>query len=94
METKAIPNSSSQKKRQILRAMQDSDRWVVRMEYVDQRGVRTVRYVSPYKFSGETNFFGLCLSRESVRQFDLQRCENITLMPASEVLMPVQLQVL
>ena len=74
------------------RAMQDSDNYVIEMDYADADGNRTHRVVSPIRFVGGQRFLGLCLCREEPRQFQLSRCENIRLLPAAEVLMPVPMQ--
>ena len=71
------------------RAMQDSDTFVIQMDYCDAAGKRTTRYVSPIRFVGSNRFLGLCLCREAPRQFQLDRCENIRLIPSCEVLMPM-----
>mgnify|MGYP003327921461 CR=1 FL=1 len=70
------------------RAMQDSDRYVIEMDYADAKGNRTHRFVSPIRFMGSYRFLGLCLCREQPRQFQLSRCKNIRLVPACDVLMP------
>ena len=74
------------------KAMQDSDNYVIEMDYADAKGNRTHRVVSPIRFMGSYRFLGLCLSREQPRQFQLSRCKNIRLIPACEVLMPVAMQ--
>ncbi len=71
------------------RAMQDSDNYVIEMDYCDATGKRTRRVVSPIRFVGSQRFLGLCLCREAPRQFQLSRCENMRLIPATEVLMPM-----
>jgi predicted DNA-binding transcriptional regulator YafY len=71
------------------RAMTDSDRYVIEMDYADADGRRTHRVVSPIRFVGDYRFLGLCLCREAPRQFHLSRCENVRLVPASDILMPV-----
>lgn len=78
-------------KRILRRAMQDSDNYVIEMDYCDVNGKRTRRAVSPIRFVGSERFLGLCLCREAPRQFQLSRCENVRLIPASEVLMPMPL---
>ncbi|MGB7347037.1 MAG: hypothetical protein WBD20_22625 [Pirellulaceae bacterium] len=70
-------------------AMQDSDNYVIEMDYCDASGQRTRRTVSPIRFVGTERFLGLCLCREAPRQFQLSRCENLRLIPATDVLMPV-----
>jgi predicted DNA-binding transcriptional regulator YafY len=69
--------------------MQDSDHFVIEMDYADAKGNRTHRFVSPIRFMGSYRFLGLCLCREQPRQFQLSRCKNIRLVPAADVLMPV-----
>lgn len=76
--------------RQMIRqAMQNYDEWVVEFDYVDSKGVRTRRVVSPYRFVANDRFLGLCLSREQPRQFYLDRCEHLQLKCAHDVLMPM-----
>lgn len=69
--------------------MQDCDNYVIEMDYADAKGNRTHRVVSPIKFMGSYRFLGLCLCREQPRQFQLSRCKNIRLVPASQVMMPL-----
>ncbi|WP_419195221.1 hypothetical protein [Novipirellula herctigrandis] len=71
------------------RAMQDCDNYVIEMDYADAKGTQTHRIVSPIRFMGSYRFLGLCLCREAPRQFQLSRCKNVRLVPASEVMMPV-----
>ncbi len=73
-------------------AMQDSDSYVIEMDYADAKGNQTHRVVSPIRFVGNYRFLGLCLCREEPRQFQLSRCENVRLLPAADVLMPVPIQ--
>lgn len=73
----------------IRRAMEDSDEFVIAMDYRDSKGVTTHRIVSPIRFLGSDRFLGLCLCREEPRQFYLERCSQLRLMPAAEVLMPI-----
>ena len=71
------------------RAMRDSDDWAVQMDYVDAKGRVSRRTVSPIRFVGDDRFLALCLCREAPRQFQLARCQNVRLVPAAEVLMPM-----
>ncbi|MGB1925088.1 MAG: hypothetical protein ACPHL6_01070 [Rubripirellula sp.] len=71
------------------KAMQRSDDFVIEMDYADAKGNRTHRVVSPIRFMGSRRFLGLCLCREQPRQFQLSRCENLKIVPANSVLMPV-----
>jgi len=74
---------------ELRRAMTDSDQFVVELDYVDSKGVKTHRVVSPIRFMGTKRFLGFCLCREEPRQFQLDRCTNITLHRSAEYLMPV-----
>jgi predicted DNA-binding transcriptional regulator YafY len=74
------------------RAMFDSETFVVEMVYSDSKGNRTRRIVSPIRFVGKDRFLGLCLCREEPRQFYLSRCEEIRLIPAAEVIMPMPME--
>lgn len=65
------------------------DDWVVEFEYCDSKGQRSRRVVSPIRFLGGDRFLGLCLSREEPRQFRIERCTNLRLMPAWDYLMPL-----
>lgn len=73
----------------ISRAMLQSDDLVVEFDYCDAKGSKTHRVVSPIRFLGKDRFLALCLSREEPRQFYLERCQNVRLGPAADVLMPV-----
>ena len=71
------------------RAMQDSDDWVIEMDYIDAKGNASHRTISPIRFVGGDRLLALCLCREAPRQFQLARCQNVRLLPAAEVLMPM-----
>jgi predicted DNA-binding transcriptional regulator YafY len=73
----------------IRRAMQGSDEYVIEMQYVDAKGERSRRVVSPIRFLSSRRFLALCLCREEPRQFYLDRCSEIRLLPAAEVMMPM-----
>ena len=68
-----------------------SDRYVVQLDYVDSKGQKTRRVVSPIRFddAARTMFLALCLCREIPRRFALERCSSIAIIPAESVLMPV-----
>ena len=76
-------------KNELRRAMHDSDRFVIEMDYRDAKGNRTRRTVSPIRFVGSDRVLAMCLCREQPRQFYLERCHNVRLIPAEEVLMPM-----
>lgn len=73
----------------LTRAMQSPDDLVLSMEYVDTKGVRTQRVVSPIRFLPSGRFLGLCLCRCEPRQFNLDRCSNLKLCLAADFVMPV-----
>ncbi len=71
------------------RAMQDSDHYVIELDYLDAKGQRTHRVVSPIRFLGKDRLLAFCLCREEPRQFHLDRCENVRLCRAENYLMPL-----
>ncbi len=75
--------------RLLLKAMSQSDRFVVALDYVDAKGEQTRRVVSPIRFLKEGRFLALCLCREEPRQFHLDRCSNLSLQRSEDVLMPM-----
>lgn len=70
-------------------AMQRSDDLVLQLEYVDSKGNKSVRIVSPIRYLSSGRFLGLCLCRCEPRQFHLDRCSNVQLKPAADYVMPV-----
>ena len=70
----------------IQRAMSDPDHWVVEIKYRDAKGNLTQRTVSPIRFLTGERILALCLSRQEPRQFYINRCENVELKLASDVL--------
>ncbi len=75
--------------RLLLKAMSHADQYVVALDYVDSKGERTHRIVSPIRFLNEGRFLALCLCREEPRQFHLDRCSNLSLQRSEDVLMPM-----
>ena len=73
----------------IARAMQDPDHWLVELSYHNAKGKETKRVVSPIRFFGQERFLALCLCAEACRQFRVDRCSQIRLVPAHEYVMPV-----
>jgi predicted DNA-binding transcriptional regulator YafY len=71
------------------RAMQDSDHYVVELDYIDSKGKTTRRVVSPIRFLPGNRLLALCLCREAPRQFHLNRCSNVRLSRAEQFMMPV-----
>ena len=70
-------------------AMQNPDDLVVEFVYRDAEGTCTTRVVSPIRFLSADRFLALCLCREEPRQFYLDRCSNVRLIKATDILMPV-----
>lgn len=71
--------------------MRDSDRWAVRFAYRDKEGFRSIRHVSPTSWVGRSreSFRGLCLCREDYRLFKLNQVDNLELVDARDLVMPV-----
>ena len=70
-------------------AMQHQDDLVLSLVYVDSRGRKTTRVVSPIRFLSSDRFLGLCLCRCEPRQFHIDRCSNFELKRAADFVMPV-----
>ena len=60
--------------------------WVCRIVYVDEKGQRTERTISPIRLTRDT-VNALDLGREEPRNFTLSRIASCELIPASDVLM-------
>ncbi len=71
------------------RAMHDSDRFVIELNYCDSKGGVTHRVISPIRFLPGNRLLALCLCREEPRQFHLSRCSNVKLRRAEEFVMPL-----
>ena len=80
-------------KRLIYRAMCQQDDLVLVFDYVDSKGLKSRRIVSPVRFLGSDRFLGLCLSREEPRQFQLSRCSQVRIDQANNYVMPVVMEV-
>ncbi|MFM8324373.1 MAG: hypothetical protein ACKN9U_05900 [Pirellulaceae bacterium] len=92
MEATVAPSKSEAL---VARAMRMSDDLVIVFEYLDGRGHRTRRVVSPIRFCDRSgDFLGLCLSRQEPRRFSLARCEKIQIAAAADFVMPVHLEVI
>lgn len=76
------------------KAMNAESDWVIRMVYKDKAGKRTRRVVSPIRFIDPENMLALCLGREEPRRFELERCSELELVNANEVLMPVDIEII
>lgn len=73
----------------INRAMNAPDDYVIEMSYRDSSGEATRRSVSPIRYLKGGRLLALCLCREEPRQFYLNRCSDVELRSAAEILMPV-----
>jgi len=77
--------------RKLWRAKYFPDEFVAEIVYEDAKGQRTLRRISPIKFTGAgpaRRCFALCLAREDVREFLLTQILEVELIPSSNVLMP------
>lgn len=81
-------------KRAVSMAMQAQDDFVLSLVYTGKDGARTRRIVSPIRFIDQDRFQALCLCREEPRHFLFEKCDEVQLVHASEVLMPVEIEVL
>ena len=77
-----------QKRSIISKAMRDSDRFVVRVKYVDSKFHLTERVISPIRWQDETHLVAMCLGREEPRTFLLDGIVGAELVDANSVLMP------
>ncbi len=77
----------------VRKAIQSSDDLVVTFQYLDSKGQKPIRVVSPIRFLGKDRFLGLCLSRQEPRQFYLNRCNELQLKPAWDYVMPLEMPV-
>jgi len=77
----------------ISQAMQDPDNLVIELQYTDQKKRQTRRVVSPIRFVAPDRFIALCLCREEPRVFSLSDCRNVSLKPAWDYVMPVEMVV-
>jgi predicted DNA-binding transcriptional regulator YafY len=78
----------------ISKAMQDPDNLVIELQYTDRKQQQTRRVVSPIRFVSADRFMALCLCREEPRIFTINDCRNVSLKPAWDYLMPVELEVI
>jgi predicted DNA-binding transcriptional regulator YafY len=76
------------------RALRDPDHFVLRITYRDRGGTITERMVSPIRMVDSRTMLALCLCRESPRRFDLERCSDLELVEAHDVLMPCPIKTL
>ena len=75
-------------------ALRDPDHFVLRITYKDREGTVTERMVSPIRMVDPRTMLALCLCRESPRRFDLDRCSDMELVAAHDVLMPCPIRTL
>ncbi len=79
-------------RRMIQMAMNAPEEWVLELDYRDARGITLRRTISPIRHASHDRVLALCLCREAPRQFRLDQCSNVRLVPAARVLMPVPMQ--
>ena len=79
-------------KSKLHQALRDPDHFVLRITYKDREGQVTERMVSPIRMVDPRKMLALCLCRESPRRFDLDRCSDMELVSAHDVLMPCPIQ--
>ena len=70
-------------------AMHRADDLVLVLDYVDSKGRKTRRVVSPIRFVAPGRFLAICLCRGEPRQFEIDRCSHLGLRSAAEFVMPV-----
>ena len=49
---------------------------VVEIAYTDSKGFPTIREIEPYELRGN-DLYGYCLSRNSIRRFDINKITNV-----------------
>lgn len=76
----------------ITKSMQSPETLCLRIIYIDEKGKRRRRVVSPIRFIGQEAFSALCLCREEPRTFKIERCEKIELLNSADILMPVEIE--
>ena len=77
----------------LTKAMAAPETFAIRMVYVDGKGNKTRRVVSPTQLDqGTGKFVALCLCRQEPRSFKLDNVEGMELIPASEVFAPVEIE--
>ena len=79
-------------KMMVRKALLAPESFVLRLVYSDRSGARTERVVSPIRILDGKAMLALCLCREDCRRFDLERCSDVELLDANDVLMPVELK--
>tara|TARA_R100000808_G_C2134347_1_gene142895 strand:+ start:467 stop:784 length:318 start_codon:yes stop_codon:yes gene_type:complete len=71
----------------IARAIEDPDRWAIRITYIRSDNKTTNRIVSPVRYY-KANLQALCLGREQMRNFALDGILSVELVDARDCLMP------
>ncbi len=87
--TTTLPQTNA--RQAISLAMKDSDNQVIELEYRDAKGAVNRRVVSPIRFVTPDRFMALCLCREAPRVFYLKNCSNVSIKPAWQYVMPVEM---
>lgn len=78
----------------VLLAARECDVFALKITYRDADGSVTRRIVSPIKMTGPDRFDALCLCRQEPRTFLFKGVIDAVLIHASEVLAPVEVEVL
>ena len=78
---------SAQDEINISRATEDPDHWAIRITYVRSDNTTTSRIVSPIRYY-KGNLQALCLGREQMRNFSVDRIISVELVPSHDCLMP------
>lgn len=74
--------------RLLYRAMHNADTLVVELDYVDSKGQRSRRKVSPIRRTGRDGMLMMCLASGEPRQMKLSGITRVKLIQASQVLIP------
>ncbi len=88
VEMRQRTEMTSMERQKILRALRDPDHFALRITYQDRSGAITERVVSPIRMLDSRTMLALCLCRELPRRFDLDRCSELELVEAHDILMP------
>jgi len=80
--------ASVQDVRLLYRAMHNADTLVAELEYVDVKGERSRRKVSPIRAVGRGGLLVMCLASGEPRQLKLDGISHVVLVDAAKVLIP------
>ena len=74
--------------RLLYRAMHNADTLVAQVQYVDVKGERSSRKISPIRTAGRGGILVMCLASGEPRLMKLDRISEVTLVDAASVLIP------